>query len=205
MKIRFLAFAPIISILFFTGCTNSKPTVVEPEYTAAAPVYASYVGTEIISEFEDYDGFYSHMVEFNKNYSADYYIMDPGYPQYGWGPYLDSRLFRIYEKIDGVTEFPLIAELVELYDEELGSRKFPEDAAGFKRFSIEYYFIGYQYQEIGTTGYNLEFGKFKNGIYDRYINLYVGEECIGTMHYYTDVKIPLSWFENYIEKNLKRL
>lgn len=217
----------------FSGCKDDEISL--PPMTAEAPYYEYDSISDLTlckrfskydkrfeegiseEEYENYDAYNEFIDYYNgefKNSCLDkFYLLNPGYPQEGWGPYMNTRDFEIYTeeiKEDEAYVNTLVSESIMLYDRKIGS---PYDSNhyhgepvldGASHWTIYMRIFLFPIANELDGEIRLEFGEYNSEKwrFDHYINLYIGETCLGTCYYDAAVEIPLSWYQNYFKTNL---
>ncbi len=91
-----------------------------------------------------------------------------------------------------------------LFDKELGVWA-PQNKPSGVNISLEFCMFIIPTESKAENGFKLEFGKSKDKIYgyDKYLNVYNGEECFATCYFDRGVRsIKEEWFQNYFTNNL---
>ena len=115
-------------------------------------------------------------------------------------PY-DEGSFSFYrEKESGKL---IMNESYDYYDSALGTKPY-KGKIPYNPVSLYLDIYIRAVDKADLNGLLLEFGKLENRFYsyDKYINIYIGEECFATCYYNNQVNIPREWFENYFKTNL---
>ncbi len=196
----------------FVGCEEKD----DINYTAEKPVYQydsevydygdgrdenvqlTLKGCTPIKSFKfykDFSKYYSDNLKGNKEYLL--YRSNEIQPL---TPY-DEGYFGFYRENE--TEDLILKEAFDYYDKELGTKPTGGED-GVKSVSVYFSIFIKSFEKIETSEITLEFGKTvsKNGLPDKYINIYSGEECFATCYFHNKVYIPQEWYENYLKTNL---
>ena len=196
----------------FSGCKKDEGrfTVKISENTAETPFYEIPPASSSPQEFYYYQEFEDYILgDFKEvNSNAFYYIE----PFIEFDDDIDERIygwsFGVYSET--VNNRDLIIENFTFYDEELGGwvKDYYGDElppTGVVDYSVSLTFI-FPTLETKPTGRELvmEFGMYSSSewIFDKFINLYIGESCIGTCLYHEGSEVPQNWFANYFAHKL---
>lgn len=206
-----LTVSMIVCCFGFLGCKNDGI-----EYTAKNPVfryesevyeYGNGTGEQVrltlkgctpVQNFKFYKDFSKYYVDNLKGSGMYLLSRDNEIPPLN--PYHagDFGFYRENESNDLI-----IQESFDYYDKELGSK--PNGGKdGVKAISVCFDVFIKSIKKIEIGEIVLEFGKLENKFYsyEKFINIYFGEECFATCYYDNHVTIPREWYENYFKTYL---
>ncbi len=173
-----------------------------PEFTEPKPGF-----TDSYGEFIDY---------FDEHYAKEglsAYLLDPKFGISFVGPYCrQERDFYIYSELNGdKNQRYLFQESITVYDPDYFKEPDTDMVGGYYWTVSMEYFTAPVTEQVSGNHYLLEFGESRKP-YDpnterfyKYINIYVGDICVGTC-YYRENNHPVTaeWFENYFRENLTK-
>lgn len=203
-----------VIIAFFTvsgvcvgaaGCKNAENDALN--YTATAPaVYyeayknnnneTQYTGYELLFSTEEQDVFTNYYRD--NLHGSNLYLLNYGFELWD----ANFHFYDIYRGTDNNKIFALMR--FRLFDNELGVWA-PQNKPSGLNISLDFSMYIMPTESNDKGDFVLEFGKSKDKIYgyDKYLNVYNGEECFATCYFDRGVRsIKEEWFRNYFANNL---
>ena len=201
-----ITFVALFGVCFGTaGCNNAEKDTVN--YTATAPtiyyelddsvkneyVYKGYEKLIFTEEQDEITQFYKENLS-----DSNLYLLNYGYE-------LWDANFHYYNVYRGTGNNKLFARMnFSLFDKELGVWA-PQNKPSGVNISLEFCMFIIPTESKAENGFKLEFGKSEDKFYgyNKYVNVYNGEECFATCYFDRGVRsIEEEWFENYFANNL---
>jgi len=168
--------------------------------------YKDYAGEEERTEFDFFIDYYNN--DFKKLCKNKFCLLNPNYGE-ELMPLEAQQRFNVFaeEITENSVTNPVIDSYFNIYDKELGSwtDKLEETEPGQYPLSVSMSLISVPIKTKISDKIVLEFGEgglSDKYMYTKYINLYSGEECIGTCYYYEAVDVPVEWIKNYFNENM---
>lgn len=201
-----ITFVALFGVCFgAAGCNDAEKDTIN--YTATAPVIYYELDDSVKNEYV-YKGYgklifteeQDEITQFYKENLSDsnLYLLNYGYE-------LWDANFHYYNVYRGTGNNKLFARMnFSLFDKELGVWA-PQNKPSGVNISLEFCMFIIPTESKAENGFKLEFGKSKDKIYgyDKYLNVYNGEECFATCYFDRGVgSIEEEWFENYFTNNL---
>lgn len=191
----------------FVGCEKKDDINYTAERPWIDPVYATLDdeertltvnGCKLIKRCKSYIEFSEYYKEHLKGNRV--YLLYRGNEVLPLTPY-DEGCFDFSGNTE-TGEF-IVEESYDYYDGELGS-KLGDGKDGWKAVSVHLDILIKPTGKLGISELTFEFGKkiSHNGMPEKYINMYSGEECFATCYFNNYVYIPQEWYENYLKTNL---
>ena len=200
----------------FSGC---KDEITLPPMTETAPVVATRQNMDCYKEIEKdenhtsktkyecfeeyYNGEFRQICE-DKFYYINLTRVEP--EQQKWFSIIGDFIMIMVEK-DSETQTslvnPVIYQNFEVYDYYVGDSR---DNGSIAPWTLDFnaYMLPVQ-GELPIEEMTLKFGKNNDRTHiprDYYINIYLGETCIGTCYFDTNVSISYEWFEDFFTRHL---
>lgn len=144
--------------------------------------------------------------EANFGLQNDFCLLKPIYDDYDFHP-SRTRYYAVYVEgiVNGVPVNPFFEEQIMLYSGVLGDGGYQDpDDDGAVPWSIELktFFVPIV-DQIETNTIHLEFGNDSGDKYfPYYINIYIGNVCVGTSYYRVNTYISQRWFQSYYRSYL---
>lgn len=201
-----ITFVALFGVCFgAAGCNDAEKDTVN--YTATAPaiyyelddsvkneyVYKGYEKLIFTEEQDEITQFYKENLS-----DSNLYLLDYGYE-------LWDANFHYYNVYRGTGNNKLFARMnFSLFDKELGVWA-PQNKPSGVNISLEFCMFIIPTESKAENGFKLEFGKSKDKFYgyNKYVNVYNGEECFATCYFDRGVRsIKEEWFQNYFANNL---
>ena len=203
-----------VIIAFFTvsgvcigaaGCKNAENDALN--YTATAPVIYYELDDSVKNEYV-YKGYEKLIFTEEQDEITQFYkenLSDSNLYLLNYGYELWDANFHYYNVYRGTGNNKLFARMnFSLFDKELGVWA-PQNKPSGVNISLEFCMFIIPTESKAENGFKLEFGKSKDKIYgyDKYLNVYNGEECFATCYFDRGVRsIKEEWFQNYFANNL---
>ncbi len=171
----------------------------DKEWDKTAPGWTlkGYEPIKWFDYYKDFSEYYVQNLKGNKlfllNVSGESLSALPPYDRYGYAYFKNKQSNEI-----------VVRELIDYYDEELGCAD-PDKKGylGWKPVSVYIEIFIKPHEKTDTSELTFEFGKLEGDVvYDKYINVYSGEECFATCYFYNRVFVSQEWLENYFKTNL---
>lgn len=210
-KVLFCMLSALPFCVCFAGCKSCdgiEYTASEPELLFEFEVYSEndnerlwtlkdYTPISNFKSYKDFSAFYNENMK-----GSNTYLLYREEPE-ATNPY-NEGYFAFYRGNE--TNDLILEESFTYFDKELGTNPGgSKDDVKAISFSLEIFIK--PIEKTSASELKLEFGKLEKplkglGEYEKYINLYFGEECFATCFYYNNVKVSFEWFENYFKTNL---
>ncbi len=201
-----IAFFTVSGVCFgAAGCKNAENDALNYTATAPAVYYKAYKNNNNETQYTGYEKLIfteeqDEITQFYKENLSDsnLYLLNYGYE-------LWDANFHYYNVYRGTGNNKLFARMnFSLFDKELGVWA-PQNKPSGVNISLEFCMFIIPTESKAENGFKLEFGKSKDKIYgyDKYLNVYNGEECFATCYFDRGVRsIKEEWFQNYFTNNL---
>lgn len=201
-----ITFVALFGVCFgAAGCNDAEKDTVN--YTATAPAIYYELDDSVKNEYV-YKGYeklisteeQAEITQFYKENLSDsnLYLLNYGYE-------LCDANFHYYNVYRGTGNNKLFARMnFSLFDKELGVWA-PQNKPSGVNISLEFCMFIIPTESKAENGFKLEFGKSKDKFYgyNKYVNVYNGEECFATCYFDRGVRsIKEEWFQNYFANNL---
>ncbi len=201
-----ITFVALFGVCFgAAGCNDAEKDTIN--YTATAPVIYYELDDSVKNEYV-YKGYEKLIFTEEQDEITQFYkenLSDSNLYLLNYGYELWDANFHYYNVYRGTGNNKLFARMnFSLFDEELGVWA-PQNKPSGVNISLEFCMFIIPTESKAENGFKLEFGKSKDKIYgyDKYLNVYNGEECFATCYFDRGVgSIEEEWFENYFTNNL---
>ena len=187
------------------GCNDAEKDTIN--YTATAPVIYYELDDSVKNEYV-YKGYEKLIFTEEQDEITQFYkenLSDSNLYLLNYGYELWDANFHYYNVYRGTGNNKLFARMnFSLFDKELGVWA-PQNKPSGVNISLEFCMFIIPTESKVENGFKLEFGKSKDKIYgyDKYLNVYNGEECFATCYFDRGVRsIKEEWFQNYFANNL---
>lgn len=165
--------------------------------------------------FDAFTSFYEE--EFSKISEDRFYFLDTTehtYPN-GFFPREDSGEIEFVDinEDPAIDEYRIVQDF-SIYDDELGypryfGKRLDDSVGAYPPSSVSFHVV-FLPTAVAEGELRFEFGKQEET--SDFINIYIGEQCIGTLFRgslgwdpdWIDVFVPEAWYKNFFEKNLIR-
>ncbi len=189
-------------------------TGVPIEYTAEKPEYITDGSGETVVVYQNEPGYstpFLDFLEYNKENrpfgDKKVYVLRPNdYEDEGWGMAAGGyrRKYGIYEQ-DGKLFVRMV--MYSVYDEVFGAGYAGEGSLRGGSLNINLTLAPFDPQEIREMRYDtfvMEFGKAADN-YNNYINIYLGNFCIGVCYYELNSYISYTGFKDFLYKHFEMM
>lgn len=201
-----ITFVALFGVCFgAAGCNDAEKDTIN--YTATAPVIYYELDDSVKNEYV-YKGYEKLIFTEEQDEITQFYkenLSDSNLYLLNYGYELWDANFHYYNVYRGTGNNKLFARMnFSLFDKELGVWA-PQNKPSGVNISLEFCMFIIPTESKAENGFKLEFGKSKDKIYgyDKYLNVYNGEECFATCYFDRGVRsIKEEWFENYFTNNL---
>lgn len=201
-----ITFVALFGVCFgAAGCNDAEKDTIN--YTATAPVIYYELDDSVKNEYV-YKGYEKLIFTEEQDEITQFYkenLSDSNLYLLNYGYELWDANFHYYNVYRGTGNNKLFARMnFSLFDKELGVWA-PQNKPSGANISLEFCMFIIPTESKAENGFKLEFGKSKDKIYgyDKYLNVYNGEECFATCYFDRGVRsIKEEWFQNYFANNL---
>lgn len=201
-----ITFVALFGVCFgAAGCNDAEKDTIN--YTATAPVIYYELDDSVKNEYV-YKGYEKLIFTEEQDEITQFYkenLSDSNLYLLNYGYELWDANFHFYDIYRGTDNNKIFAFMrFRLFDKELGVWA-PQNKPSGVNISLEFCMFIIPTESKAENGFKLEFGKSKDKIYgyDKYLNVYNGEECFATCYFDRGVRsIKEEWFENYFTNNL---
>lgn len=201
-----ITFVALFGVCFgVAGCNDAEKDTIN--YTATAPVIYYELDDSVKNEYV-YKGYEKLIFTEEQDEITQFYkenLSDSNLYLLNYGYELWDANFHYYNVYRGTGNNKLFARMnFSLFDKELGVWA-PQNKPSGVNISLEFCMFIIPTESKAENGFKLEFGKSKDKIYgyDKYLNVYNGEECFATCYFDRGVRsIKEEWFQNYFTNNL---
>ncbi len=201
-----ITFVALFGVCFgAAGCNDAEKDTIN--YTATAPVIYYELDDSVKNEYV-YKGYEKLIFTEEQDEITQFYkenLSDSNLYLLNYGYELWDANFHYYNVYRGTGNNKLFARMnFSLFDKELGVWA-PQNKPSGVNISLEFCMFIIPTESKAENGFKLEFGKSKDKIYgyDKYLNVYNGEECFATCYFDRGVRsIKEEWFQNYFTNNL---
>ncbi len=201
-----ITFVALFGVCFgAAGCNDAEKDTIN--YTATAPVIYYELDDSVKNEYV-YKGYEKLIFTEEQDEITQFYkenLSDSNLYLLNYGYELWDANFHYYNVYRGTGNNKLFARMnFSLFDKELGVWA-PQNKPSGVNISLEFCMFIIPTESKAENGFKLEFGKSKDKIYgyDKYLNVYNGEECFATCYFDRGVRsIKEEWFQNYFANNL---
>ena len=202
----FISFCIICSAFGFIGCKSDKDPNAAfknlPDYSCQTPVVPNtsennYTFTSLYTGGDSINGLISfcenELYELSKK---RYYVLD------AHSKLAPDKINPSYVKIlkNETDNIYHVYEYIYLFDENLKDQSFATHNH-LTKYHIILKYISTPVDEKPTGDLKLEFG-FYSGVEDTFINIYIGNVCIGTCYCIVATNLYLNWYYNAFNKLL---
>ena len=201
-----ITFVALFGVCFgAAGCNDAEKDTVN--YTATAPAIYYELDDSVINEYV-YKGYEKLIYTEEQDEITQFYkenLSDSNLYLLNYGYELCDANFHYYNVYRGTGNNKLFARMnFSLFDKELGVLA-PQNKPSGVNISLEFCMFIIPTESKAENGFKLEFGKSKDKFYgyNKYVNVYNGEECFATCYFDRGVRsIKEEWFQNYFANNL---